>query len=352
MGRPRIIIADTDIGYIIPLQLKFVEDFFEKIDIEIITSAEYFDSVFATPQKADVLIVSEDLYTASIQRHNIAHVFLMTEQYEEEETHELKVKRIFKYTSIKEIFNEILGKSAASLGTVDSAKKETQIVLICSAAGGVGKTTVALGMSACLAKNYKRVLYINTSRLHYFQRMLENSSPITTSDTYAKLAKPSDSIYGEIKHVIRKELFSYLPPFKAALMSLGINYNVYSKIIESAKKSGDFDYIIVDADTALDEDKAMLINLADKVIVVTTQTIASVYATNILVANINGANTEKYIFVCNENEKKRDNALISPQITLKFAVQDYIDHIEHYDQMSCENLAGNSEIQKTAFLVM
>ena len=30
MGRPRIIIADTDIGYIIPLQLKFVEDFLKK----------------------------------------------------------------------------------------------------------------------------------------------------------------------------------------------------------------------------------------------------------------------------------------------------------------------------------
>ena len=28
----RIIIADTDVGYIIPLQLKFAEDFFEKVD--------------------------------------------------------------------------------------------------------------------------------------------------------------------------------------------------------------------------------------------------------------------------------------------------------------------------------
>ena len=35
MAKPRIIIADTDISYIIPLQLKFAEDFFEKIDLEI-----------------------------------------------------------------------------------------------------------------------------------------------------------------------------------------------------------------------------------------------------------------------------------------------------------------------------
>ena len=105
MAKPRIIIADTDIGYIIPLQLKFVDEFFEKVDIEIITSREYFEDLFAVPQKADVLIISEELYGSAILKHNIAHIFLMTEQYEEEETHELKVNRIFKYTSIKEIFN-------------------------------------------------------------------------------------------------------------------------------------------------------------------------------------------------------------------------------------------------------
>lgn len=76
--------------------------------------------------------------------------------------------------------------------------------------------------------------------------MLENHSPITAADVYAKLAAGGENIYSDIKHVIRKELFSYLPPFKAALMSLGINYSIYEKIILSAKKSGDYDYIVVD----------------------------------------------------------------------------------------------------------
>ena len=61
MAKPRIIIADTDAGYIIPLQLKFAEDFFEKVDLEIITDTNYFESLFSTPQKIDILIVSEDL---------------------------------------------------------------------------------------------------------------------------------------------------------------------------------------------------------------------------------------------------------------------------------------------------
>lgn len=153
MAKARIIIADTDESYIQSIQLKFIEEFFEKIDLEIITDKEYFEQLFSAPQKAEILIVSEDLYDLSLQKHNISYVFLMTEQYEEEQTADLNLTRIFKYTSIKEIFNEIAGKSADALNIEDNVKKETQVVLVTSAAGGVGKTTVAMGLSACMSQN-------------------------------------------------------------------------------------------------------------------------------------------------------------------------------------------------------
>ena len=135
-------------------------------------------------------------------------------------------------------------------------------------------------------------------------------------------------------------------------MSLGLNYSIFEKIIISAKKSGEYDFIIVDADVSFDEDKATLLNISDKVVVVTKQTFAAVLATNILVSNINGASAEKYIFVCNDFNKEEDNALISPKLSLKFSVNDYIEHFAHYDQMKCSDLASDSGIQKTAFLVM
>lgn len=352
MAKPRIIIADTDVSYIIPLQLKFVEDFFEKVDVEIITDEAYFETVFSTPQKADILIVSENLYDQTMQRHNISHIFVMNEQYEEELTADLNVNHIFKYTSIKEIFNEITGKSADVLKIDKSAKQETQVILFYSASGGTGKTTAAMGVSASLTKNYKRVLYINAARLQVFQHMLENHSAITASDVYAKLASGGENIYSEIKHVIRKELFSYVPPFKAALMSLGLNYSIYEKIIASVKKSGEYDFIIVDADVTFDEDKAALLNIADKVIIVVKQTLASVLATNILVSNINGANADKYIFICNDFDKEDDNALISPNVTLKFSVSEYIDHFNHYANMNPEEFSKENSVQKTAFLII
>ena len=350
--RPRIIIADTDLQYILPLQLKFISDFFDQIDLEIITDEAYFETLFSTPQRVDILVLSENLYTESVHKHNIAHLFVMHEQQEEERTGQLNVNHIYKYTSTKEVFNEIVGKSADVLNIISKASKETQILLFYSAGGGVGKTTLAMGVSAALTKNYKRVLYINAARLQIFQHMLKNPSPITATDLYAKLASASEDIYSEMKYVLRKESFGYVPPFKASMLSLGLPYSLYEKLALSAKKSGDYDFIVVDADVTFDEEKANLLNIADKVILVTNQTFSSVMATNILVNNINGITPDKYIFICNNFDKNENNALISQDISLKFSISEYVDHFENYAQMTPEDLAKENSMQRVAFLII
>ena len=108
----------------------------------------------------------------------------MTEQYEEDQTVDLRVNFIFKYTSIKEIFNEITGKSADVLNLKREYKQETEVVLFYSASGGTGKTTLAIGVAASLTKNYKRVLYVNAARLQSFYHFLENKATITEPEVY------------------------------------------------------------------------------------------------------------------------------------------------------------------------
>ena len=161
---------------------------------------------------------------------------------------------------------------------------------------------------------------------------MENQTPITANDVYAKLGSSDETIYDEIKHIVRHEDFFYLPPFKSAIMSLGIEYSIYSNIASSAKKSEEFDFIIVDADSTFDEDKAALLGLADKVIIVTEQSLMSVTSTNRLVSNINNSETDKYLFVCNDFSKDEDNYLISPDVTMKFTVSEYIEHFAHCER--------------------
>lgn len=349
MARPRVIIVDEDASYIVPLQLKFVKDFFNQIDLEIITDKEYFYELFSKPQKAEILIISEEIYETTLQRHNIANIFVMMEQYEEGGTEDLNINRMFKYTSIKEIFSEIVGKSAGALNIEKKEKEETQIILVTSANGGAGKTTIAMGVSACLTKKYKRVLYLNASRLQYFHHMLDNDNAVTSPEVYARLANPTEKIYEEIKHTIRREIFSYLPAFKVALMSVGLKYSIYEQIALSAKKSGDYDFIVIDAESTFDEDKTRLLDIADKAILITEQSVNAVQATNALISNINGSGTDKYMFVCNKFDKEDYNALIVPELTLKFTVNEYIDKFNVNGTVKCEELSQNNEIKKVAF---
>ena len=97
MDRARVVIADTDNSYIMPLIQKFVEDFFDIIDLEIIDNEEYYESMFVNPQTIDVLIVSDKLYSEKLHLQNIENIFVLSERLSEHK--ELNnVTFIYKYT--------------------------------------------------------------------------------------------------------------------------------------------------------------------------------------------------------------------------------------------------------------
>lgn len=352
MARPRVIIADEDGSYIVPLQQKFVTEYFNKIDLEIITDRAYFAEFMSTPQKAEIIIMSDQLYDSAVQRHNFQNIFVMLEQMDEDVAHESNINQLYKYSSVKEVFNQIIGKSIDSLRINDAERKEAQIIVVTSAAGGVGKTTVSMGIATCIAQNYKRVLYINASRLQCFQNLLDNKNPITSAEVYSRLMTARDSAYVDVKESIRKEVFSYVPSFRAPLLSVGLDASIYRKIIVSAKRSDDYDYIVVDAENTFDEHLTDLFDLANKVIIITGQTEQSVYNTNLLVSNINGIGGDKYVFVCNNLEKSKENALDNAILERKFRVESFISHIDRIEEQKMVDFSKNQEIQKTALLVM
>lgn len=350
MGKPRVIIADEDYSYIIPLQLKFAEEFYDHIDLEIITQLEYLQEFLSTPQKAAILIISETMYSKQVQRHNFSNVFVMVEDLEDQDTSEPGVTRLLKYTSLKEIFNRITGKSADMLSGGEHRKKETQIVVVCSAHGGAGKTTIATGISACLAQSYKKVLYLNADRLQNFHLFLQNKEPITSGEVYSRLMGAAQNMFQDVQHIIRKESFYYLPPFKAALMSLGIQYKVFAILADSAKRTNQFDFVIIDTNTGFDENFAMLLKIADKVIIATENTRASVYATNNFVSNINGIGNEKYLFICNKFHAETEKN--DPVLQKKYKINEYVHCFDNYDNLEIADFAKDRGLQRTAFLLI
>lgn len=351
MGKPRIIIADADESYIAPLQSKFIETFFDKIDLEIITDPLYFQRLFASPQKMDILIVSEAFYSPELQRHNIGNFFLMCEQPSAASVEGSGVVEIFKYTNVKEIFNEIIGSSAETLQIKTEMKKQTQTILVYSAGGGDGKTTIALGISSCLAMAHKKVLYIDAEFVQNFQFFLQNKTPIS-GEILSKFQLGNEHIFSDVQPFIRQELFSYLPPFHAAISAYNIDFSVFSYLIAQIKKENVYDFIIIDTDSAFSDDKGDQIDQADKILIVTKQDFYSVYKTNCMLKNINYSDTEKFVFLCNAFQSEYDNALLDSKSHATFMVNQYIHWIPECEKMRLEELAKIDGLQKIAYALL
>lgn len=351
MKKPRIVIADEDYGYISSLQLKIVEEMFDKIELEIITDKDFFSALFRTPQAIDILVVSEELYSDLLIKHDIAQGFILTEDVETIDCGR-NFTPIYKYSSVKEIFSVISGKTSGTLSTGGGEKSGPRMILVTSAIGGVGKTTIAMGIASVLAKHMKNVLYINNDYLQNFQALLINQTPISDMETYMHLASNENQEFQCIKHLIRTEDFSYVPPFKSALLSLGINHGVGLKIAKQAIAEGMYDYVIIDADSTFDVDKMDMFGIADTTIFVTTQNEAAVFALNNLIDNLDLPDKDKFILVCNQFSTEKKNAMIMSESSSSLFTNEYVDKIDDYWEMRTTKFSTNPGIQKIAMMIL
>lgn len=345
MAKKRIILAETEETVISALENKFIFDLRDEIDLEVITETDYFNEFFSKPQKADILVCGETMYSQDIKRHDIGKVFLLCENAGSGSTIELDVERVNKYSNPNVVESQVLRDVGGP------AERQPIMVVICSANGGAGKTTLALGICENFANDYKRVLYINAERINTFHTNF-NSKATLPNAIIGELANARNDVFSKIKNAIKKENFDYLPPFSVALSSIGIDMSIYLRIALSARESKEYDVIVVDTDSVFDEYKASLITKADRVLMVVNQTKASVFAMNTLLSNMNCNDKTKYFFVCNNFDANKENALKSSEVNPRFVVSESIAHIDLQDELKKENLAKRGDVQKTAYLLI
>jgi len=350
MSKPVVIIADIDKEYLAPLELKVIEELGDKVDLEVISDPDYFESYFSDPRKAELLIVGESLYSSEIQKHNLGNIFVLTEKATSGETGDPNVSKIFKYASLKEIFSEIMFASSSALLGDSAVDRKTQVVICYSAVGGAGKTTMALGVSAGLTQAYKRVLYIDAEHIQNFHYYLADKS-YASDKVYHELNSKNDQIYNNIRSHIRHEKFDYLPPFRASLSALNVEYAVFFNLIKDVKASKDYDFIVVDVDSVFNGEKASLFGLADKVLVLLTQDEYSAFKTDALTNSINCSDTDKYLFVCNKFEVEEKNAL-SDDKKSKVTVSEYVENIEDCGALTVKRMLDIDGFKKITYALI
>jgi MinD-like ATPase involved in chromosome partitioning or flagellar assembly len=345
----KIILADTDAGYLASLERRFVSALSVVLDVEVITDRAYFDTFFSTPRSADILLISEDLYREDLARQDIARIYILTEGMVDQAEGGSDV-RIHKYSSTSEVFDRVLYDAPFDLTASAAVKAEPQIVLFYSAQGGSGKTTVAIGTASALSASHRRVLFVSAEYLQTFGRFLTDK---TTADRAlaAHLQAGTSEVYRRTRPFLRSERFAYLPPLPTSLSSLGIGFAVYLAFIKQAKESGDYDFIVVDTDTALSSDKLSLIDAADRMIVTLTQDAEAVHTARVLSQSIS-LNGESHCLVCNRYRRDAENDILTEGRGSSLIISEYVEQIDELSEISIAGMGAIREFQKLAMLLM
>lgn len=338
MSEPVIVIANTEKSFVGRLEHHFIKEIGDKVRLEIISSAEYFAEYFSTPRRIDVLVVSEDLYDNELNKHDIKYPIRVLVDDIENDEDSSDIIKILNYTTISQIYNSILRGTEI---TSDEDPAEPEIIMVYSPIGGSGKTTISLGLSAALSET-KKVLYLNTENLNTFSVLLNNKEPLATSAAI-EFREDSESIYKNVYHHIRHEGFDYLPPFGVAASSVGISIDMLVKLAEGARASGDYDFVVVDVDSAYTDEKAELMSLADKVILVLLQDRLSASKMETLLNNACCNDGNKFIYVQNRNEPERKS-----YIEKKYMISQRIDEEKNLAEYSAAELGKMSSFQTLA----
>lgn len=299
MADVRILIAESDEKYIMALERCFIDGFERNCQLSAVTDKAYLDELFRSPQSYDIMIVNEEMFSGEQLKHEIANMIILAEQADNiSATSEMNVTKVYKYSSPKEIYNEIV--SNITLGSSTSAiRKGSELICVYSPSGGSGKTTFSFGLCAALADRHKRVLYISADRLQSFASFMLNPE-FMQNGSEKPLKSKSEYITEVAESVIKEEKFSIFPPFSRSLTAMGISCDEYIYLAEKMRETKKFDFIVFDLDSAFDESVSKAMSISDRSIILAEHSKTGIYKMDRLMETMDCSDDSKFTVICSK----------------------------------------------------
>lgn len=257
MDRIKLIIADKDTEYL-DLFMDYIRssDYSGKFSITSVTREDVLERYLHSPDIFDVLLVTNEFLEISKNANVDIPVIVLQDNVA---TGPTNTSEIYKYQALSQILSQVLsiylqenerGRQAIS------GNHSTRVVSVFSAAGGTGKTTVALNLAARLAEEGQEVFYLNLEYL--------SSSPVllapTASNDFSRLlyylkAKPGQA-EASFESISKREPALRIDYFDTVQMSremLDISREDASALVELICSRGRYDLVIIDLESSSHE---------------------------------------------------------------------------------------------------
>lgn len=352
MRRISVVLIDSDVTFIEGLEWKLLEELGERAEVESITEQAYFREYFAKPKSIDVLVIAEAQYVEWVKRQNVALTFVLQEK-ETGQQEESRVCMLYKYMHLNEMVRLMMEKVSRRLNIRSNtdAGRITRGIMVYSPIGGAGKTVTALGLSATLEKQGKKVLYFNAENVQDFQWYMKDRT-YAYEELAACIVNGEEHALSYLKNALGHEGFYYVRPLRQSALAYGITEEHYFHFIHQILEANVYDYIVFDVSSELTLCKTRLMAKCCRVVLVLQQDGRSVYKMEEFLRNIDYSGEEKFLWICNNYQESRENCILHSDILRSCRIAEYVGKEEKNGApMTLEDLRKSNLFQAAAYLL-
>lgn len=264
----RLAILEHDSNYLNKIVAVFNARYADKFEIYSFTEKNLALSVIEK-ERIDIFVADEK---TEFEEHEIPRNCAFAYLTDRPDVEAINGKKaICKFQKIESIYREIIGLYAENTEKRTTFKLDEdgcKVLLFSSPVGGAGTSSLAAGLSLKLAREGKKVLYLNLEKLGSADIFFHAEGAYDMSDVLFALKSSSQKLAFKLESCVKTDQrgVHFFSQSKYALDMEEVSYEEYATLIEGLRSSGFYEYIILDMDFELDREYLKLYEIVNRVI--------------------------------------------------------------------------------------
>ncbi|MGN0431294.1 MAG: hypothetical protein ACI4EQ_02960 [Lachnospiraceae bacterium] len=265
----KIAILENDKLYLERLMFHFTKYYADKLEVYTYSQAESFAEALKTI-RFEILLTAEQFGSQLPELPEYTGLVYLVEQNDIERIEDVVV--IGKYQKPEAIYRQILGiysvKMDKKLSKKNTDNIASRLIIVTSASGGCGTSTMAVAFSKFLAQNGKKVLYLSLEKNGVPEVFFETVGQYGFSDIIYLLKSKKVNIALRAESIVQHDSSGvyYFGKCQNILDMEELNKEDLVNLVNEICMLGDYEYVVVDMQMNFSEGHLYLAEKADAII--------------------------------------------------------------------------------------
>ena len=266
----KVAILDKDKGYLARVASAFETKYADKMEIYSFTDSDIAQRTLDNA-RIDVLLASD---TFEINAQNLPKRCAFAYMVDSPGIEKIgEASAICKFQRADLIYKQILSlysERASSVLGFSAHEDKGNILIFSSPCGGVGTSVVAAACAITAAGRNKKVLYLNLEKFGSADLFFDGPGQYGMSDIIFAVKSKKANLPLKLESCVRQDVRNvyYYAQAKNALDMMEMNSEDILRLISELKLTGEYDYIVVDIDFAIDKEMLKIYRQAQSIVLV------------------------------------------------------------------------------------